>query len=907
MSSLFDNLNLDNKKYKYTLTQTLKNKFPINILSTAFNRTLDSSISETDVLKFSIPLYIEDIYTHEKIENPQYSSILTENLILLKIGEPTNPLSQSYYIIKNLSESTDTLSLDVECKDRSFSLDSDNITISGSGIERELITTVDINNVVITDIDKLGVLNLIEAQTTWKVGYIDPTCLIDVLDTDSSVPRVRWIDAISKPILQFLNDDIATAYNLIINYDSFNKLINIYNKDSYGQNTGIILSEQNYMKSLVKSTKGDAVYTRLNVSGKDILISDLTLDGTNYVTNYDYYKKSGQMSAELILALEYFDELLAVKDVEFKLLKKKLDELNATIVIKTSELGLLTEGQKVLDGIQASYAINKDALNLPNATKNCSDNITAVADKNGEIALLNTQVISINLQITQISIDINKKTACIVNSKILIFTDNLIEELEDWTLTQDWSSDVYTTPELLKKASEEALAKNNIPIIEFQISMIDLFALMEAQHIWGKIKLGDLVRIYSPKLKVNIDLRIVSYSYNIDTNALNIVFSNKDNKLDKTVGIGSKITQAVNASKYVNAKKIEWNTIKDTKNSVDTFLNSNFDVALQQIQALSSRNKISMTENGIIISDAVNPDDLLYLTAGQIIVSDDNLKTAKVAINSSGINSEVITGRLLISKELYVENTAGNLSFTENGFELKDDKYKLLLSGKGIISHDNFGFPEQVDKDHPYVINFNVNENVNVISEVLLKLTVEPYRATESSVLVGDSGGTGVITGGATSTSLAGGHKTKLFSYDSDVTSGGDTPYTTYLQYMAKSSNNGNIPFVFKTTSGSSANQDIYAEETPNHVHNIASSTYTTSARQLDGSLVYGIWEKPITLESMPITIDGVVRATATPSVQQIVDITQFIVTKGWHCISVGASSLNRYSISISMKSYIGA
>ena len=858
-------------------------------------------------MKFSIPLYIEDIYTHEKIENPQYSSILTENLILLKIGEPTNPLSQSYYIIKNLSESTDTLSLDVECKSRDFSLDSDNITISGTGIERELITNVDINNVVITDIDKIGVLNLIEVQTTWKIGYVDPTCLIDVLETNSSVPRVRWIDAISKPILQFLNDDIATAYNLIIMYDSFNKLINIYNKDSYGINTGIILSEENYMKSLVKSTKGDAVYTRLNVSGKDSMtISDLTLDGTNYVTNYDYYKKSGQLSQELILALDYYDELLNVKDVEFKILKKQLDDINASVVIKTSELGLLTEGQKALDGIQATYAINKDALNLPDATKNCSDNVTAVADKTGEIALLNAQIATINVQIAQISVDINKKTACIVNTKILIFNDDLIEELGDWTLTQNWSSEVYTTPALLKKASEDVLAKNNIPIVEFQISMVDLFSIMEAQHIWAKIKLGDLVRIYSPKLKTNVDLRIVSYSYNIDTNALSIIFSNKDNKIDDAVGIGSKITQAVSAGKIVNANKLDWNTIKDTKNSVDKFLNSNFDVALQQIQALSARNKISITENGIMISDAGNPDDLLYLTAGQIIVSDDNLKSAKVAINSSGINAEVITGRMIIGENLYIQNEALNFSVDATGFTLSDEQYKTLISPKGVCCRDNFGHPENCDASHPYTTSWYVDENVNVISEVLLKFSVEPYRAYESSVLVAD-GGTTVTAGGTTSTEIGGSHKTKLFSYDSDVTSGGDAPYTQYLKYMAKSTSGTNIPFVFKTTSGSGAGVDIYAQEdTVGHTHQISSQSYSTGARTLNGSLVYGVYEAPVTISPMDIKINGVVRMSCQNQ-QNLLNITEWVTTKGWFFLEISASALCRYNVSISMKTYIGA
>lgn len=210
-----------------------------------------------------------------------------------------------------------------------------------------------------------------------------------------------------------------------------------------------------------------------------------------------------------------------------------------------------------------------------------------------------------------------------------------------------------------------------------------------------------------------------------------------------------------------------------------------------------------------------------------------------------------------------------------------------------------------MDSLHPMLINFNIDENVNVVSEVLLKLSVEPYRAYESSVLVAD-GGTTVSTGGTMTTSSAGSHKTKMFAYNSDVTSGGDTPYVTYLRYMAKSSVGVDIPFVFKTTSDSPL-VDIYAQEdTISHTHTFDAQSYSTGARTLNGSLVYGVYEAPITLGTMEITVDGVVRATAIAS-QQIVDLTSYISVKGWHTISISSPAKNRFSVALSIKSYIGA
>jgi len=78
---------------------------------------------------------------------------------------------------------------------------------------------------------------------------------------------------------------------------------------------------------------------------------------------------------------------------------------------------------------------------------------------------------------------------------------------------------------------------------------------------------------------------------------------------------------------------------------------------------------------------------------------------------------------------------------------------------------------------------------------------------------------------------------------------------------MAKSTSGTNIPFVFKTTSGSGAGVDIYAQEdTVGHTHQISSQSYSTGARTLNGSLVYGVYEAPVTISPMDIKINGVVR-----------------------------------------------
>jgi len=938
MSSLFDNINLENLDYNYTLIQTMRSKTPINILNSAFDRTIDPSLDGVGKLKFTISRYTEDILTHEKIENPEYNSIMEENLILLKVGEPSNPMFQAYYIIKNLNESTDTSQMIVDCVSFEQVLEGNIITLNG--IERELINNTDNN----------GIMNLVEQQCSWKVGYVDPNCLVDLVNSGVN-PRVRWIEALSKSILSFLHDDICPAYNVIMMFDTYNKLINIYDKTAYGTHTGILLTEENYIKNLTKNIKGDSVCTRLLVSGKESMeISSLTLDGLNYVTNYDYYINNGQMSPELIQALSYFNALLVKKDAEFKILKSQLDAINQSMVIKKSELDTLVEVQKSLDQIQANCisANPPDNVNLAIATPKCNANLLATTVKKAEMATLDAQIDVLEIPMKQIGLDIAKANARVIGTSTLIFNTALLEELESWTIDEEWSSDVYVTPALLKKAAEDLLAVWNTPVTEYGAEMVDIFSIQEAQHIRGKIKLGDLVRVYSPKIKANVDQRMISYSHNIDAKTLSIIFSNTDKKLDDAVGIGTSIKKTINASKYVNVKRLTWDKTEGLKDRVDTYLSNVLNCSAQAIVSLQGKNKTSITENGIFVVEVGNEDCGVCILAGRIYLTKDGFLTVSTAIDSTGVYAPELVGIMMVSQKMYVVNSAGNFSITENGFEMKDEQYKTLISPKGIVCRDNTNFSGNCDPDNPLEIDFFIDENVNVISQVLLKLTVQDFRADSKSAAGGgattvtsESGGSSETTseggggvtatseggGGATVTSLGGGSSSTSITtppasdYDSsnavvmvtgDTTSTDGTAHHHFLpnQLLAMAYNHTHR---FIISIGSHVHKLVLDSHVhklilESHVHLTKIPSHKHGINILDHvhALVYGIFRKPLTLGVMDVYVNGVKRYTSINQ-QEIIDLSQYITTKGWNNIQVTSPGLNRLSAAISIKTYIGA
>jgi len=293
----------------------------------------------------------------------------------------------------------------------------------------------------------------------------------------------------------------------------------------------------------------------------------------------------------------------------------------------------------------------------------------------------------------------------------------------------------------------------------------------------------------------------------------------------------------------------------------------------------------------------------------------------------------------------------------------------------GVVNSDNFGYPEQVDSTHPYVMNFNIDENVNVISKVLLKLSVESFRAYEKgasteSTKTATSGASSNATSGSSSDSTSGASSNATSGSSSDSTSGASsnatsgssskltTPSGNYHQHTMFFGKNDvsditgdnagyyqySIPnrtvelnqVVYIKGDGSLPNNIITGSGEGEHVHDISHThtnphthqnphthnnphthqnahthqnphTHNLEILGHNHNLIYGIYETPSNLGVMKIYVDGVWAYDAINS-QEVIDLTLFVTVKGWHKIEITSpSGLNRYSVSLSIKTYIGA
>ena len=103
-------------------------------------------------------------------------------------------------------------------------------------------------------------------------------------------------------------EDISAQFECYPIFDSYNKLVNLYDESELGENLELLLSYDNYLKSNEKTTDTEEIVTRLTLIGnEDLTIVNCNPTGLRYIEDFSYYIENKEMSDELILAFERYE------------------------------------------------------------------------------------------------------------------------------------------------------------------------------------------------------------------------------------------------------------------------------------------------------------------------------------------------------------------------------------------------------------------------------------------------------------------------------------------------------------------------------------------------------------------------------------------------------------------------
>lgn len=548
-----------------------------------------------------------------------------------------------------------------------------------------------------------GILNILEDETSWKIGYIDPEVRED-RSKGQNHRKYRVFNVSEQDWLSFLREDIQKSFDCVLEFDSLNKVINIYHIDNITEDKGLYISKQNYAKKISRQVKDDDLITRLNIYGKDNLdITDINPTGMPYIEDFSYYRTLKYMPQDLLDALDKYDKLVEEKTPIFYNLLQNRHTLNSRIAKLENDLvDLKVQYEIAQDNIdnviqfneknkdEPTTKVNDGTFDISEELKvNLSDfdkplDLTELNNKRDKIKSQmeskQQEIENVVLEITQNENNIRQLGESLKKSNN--FTTSQLNILDDFIKEGTWKNESYYDSKDLLSAGKNALDKLSQPIIELDLNIVDFLNLVECQHDWKKLKLGDFIHVYSDKMDIEYKVRIINITHEIDSNSLNITISNKED-VDNTADYLADLMKNVNdVASTVDMFKPIWDLSERNTDLVSQIMSNALDSAKNRI--LSARNQnIRIDERGIHMKDMFSDDEQLRIVNNCLAFTRDNWRTVSTAVSPMGVVAEQIYGKIVGSNKLIITNMndEGESSFLVDKNHMKAINMDLSLEG----------------------------------------------------------------------------------------------------------------------------------------------------------------------------------------------------------------------------------
>lgn len=930
---LIDLLQLYSKPPKYQLTLCKPNKEPVAILEDVYNIIHTPYLASTNELSFDI-----------SIESPYFDIVKGKYLILLELinEEDGTIFYQEYYIINKTNRiSSKKRFRHVECLDLSHQLTKKNIR-SFSGVKKIYRTPDEISSYTpselyptLEDFTNSGILNyVVSLIPSWSIGTVD----------EEINSKFRDVQVDMKSILDFLLSDVQHSFDCIFQFDTINKVINVKKIDSLGINKGLFISEENYIKTFGESIDFDEVVTRLNLYGKDGLsIHSVNPVGTSYIDNLSYFRNIDYMSQGLLNALDNYDNLLQTKQTEFKSLLSDLNTYINQLAIKQDELDILEAELEVLkDTKDAKIQAGED---LTQINQDIANKEIEIQNKQSEIDSVQN-----NIDSTNASIQTLRNEITVENN----FTSDQIKELDNFIFERDYIDNTYIDAEELYNEGYKILSRINQPPVEFEIGVVDFLNIVECQHDWDKLRVGDIININYSKFNIDIELRLINYTHDVENNNLSLKFSNKSSLNDPNMALEEILENTISTTTSLDINRFKFGRYEDSgeRSELLNYINSELNLTAQKALAGNNQN-IEVSKRGIICKDTTNDLEQIRILNNLIVLTTDGFQTADVAISPQGVIAEKIFGKLgafctVSANQITVgdsgekitddlidsatdwngavtkannsvqQNTFYNrvIISTDNGIQVLDlsnnervklgdlggGKYGLLLKdssgNKTILDEDGIlqtwqeGKADNVDSTHPLKLNIYIPSNTKSINKVLLRFKLEPFRAYSTGAASG---------GGSTETTAGSGdHRHLMMEWLGSVTSTTYDGTAAYAFRAGDSAGNDDATFYIKSPGGST---QIYTKgASGDHTHDVIIPSHTHD-------ITYEIYEST-TPRNITIKINGIDRTSilggSFNTDQNNLDISSYMLIGQWNTVELGSSRLGRIDATVFIQALMG-
>ena len=512
--------------------------------------SLNRSLTEIDSIEITIDKYVSGL-GGKTILNPLWNEIKEERLICLNDTE--------YFVIKVNNYTSSENKLNITAYSLEYKLGKIDIVLE------------DVAFYLMLSDEESYIYNLNDymyTETGWKFGHIDDSVRYDIGE-NGKTDKLRMFSSISTRWYDFLTNDIAEAFNCLVVFDTLNKIVLLYDVNDVAENIQIYLSNDNYIKSLERSSSTADIVTRMYLVGNeemDIIGSVVT--GYPYVEDYSYFIENKEMSNELISDLNKYSEMVAIRQpIWEELIKLKYEKFEVS-TRKKNELYAIYEEIRALKSIKEVYKSNGD-------TKNEVLVMAQITQKQDQQVILEVEVKELEEEISQIQDSINsinilckRETATDENGN-LIFTVETLDELKEFIYCETYSNDSFLDVKDLISAGERELSLTCFPSVDYTLSVKNFMSRVMEKSFrlqWqGDIGLGDVVVLYDEDANKEVFLFLTDYVQRPNENeesSLEITLSNKKYKDKNIRTIADKLKDGSIAMKNFKMKSYVFNDVK---------------------------------------------------------------------------------------------------------------------------------------------------------------------------------------------------------------------------------------------------------------------------------------------------------------------------------------------------------
>ena len=517
---------------------------------------MQKGVKTVSEFTFSVNKY----YGENNEINPLYDELKTERFIFLDEDE--------CYVIKNISEENEKKK-----------------TITAYSREKKLFKNIaEFEDITLTlktpyaDIEGCFSLDeLLYDATGWHVGYVSPKVLYKSKETIldnvtgeiivelTKEEKLRYQESVSSNWYDFINDDISEQFECFPVFNSYDKTVDLYDDEELGDDPNLILSYDNYLKSMEKEDDTEDITTVLTLSGNDDLtISEVNPSGDTYVENFSYFMENEEMSTELINALNKYYQMVNVRAVTWNQLRTEKEEKTATLTQKKNRLLIVYAQMKSIEFTIEQTTDEKFKAQQQERLVKLNDE-KVLLEK--EVTELDENIRNIDASIDNINKLCKKKYATDENG-VLIFTESLLNELKDFIYQDTYSNDSITDGLTLMRIGKKQLKESCYPTKTWTIDSVNFIEKLIdngfRQHWNGELGLGDMIVL---KGETTIEVvYLINYTQNFKDKTIELQLSNKKDENTFSLSIGERLTQGKEA--YEIAKKSRSTINRVNKNRV---------------------------------------------------------------------------------------------------------------------------------------------------------------------------------------------------------------------------------------------------------------------------------------------------------------------------------------------------